>query len=273
MDGNSTMEGRVELCTQGLWGAIITSGWSSSDAVVACKQLGLPWECELDTWCMGHYTALMCVTLILLKGAIPDTSNIFGQGTSRIVARYFGCTGAETHLTSCSYSAISLSSGTNYQTYTPAGVICQGVNASRPTQRHHGDARLANGLMETEGRVEVCTCAYGYWAMACDSYSYWNIAATHLVCKQLGLPMERMCILYSNNDVYSTNNSIYICHHIQYQSFYLVVHLDPTISCLLLDFPVVVEPVMSVNAKSTIRLAIAAIEEQLVYSAKVNHCY
>ena len=49
MDGNSTSEGRVELCTQGLWGAITASDWSSSDAVVACRQLGLPWECELDT--------------------------------------------------------------------------------------------------------------------------------------------------------------------------------------------------------------------------------
>jgi hypothetical protein len=38
--------------------------------------------------------------------------------------------------------------------------------------------------------VEVC--AYGYWAMACDSNSHWNSAATRLVCKQLGFPMERM---------------------------------------------------------------------------------
>ena len=76
MDGNSTMEGQVELCTQGLWGAITTSGWGSSDAVVACRQLGLPWECKLDA--MQHdacrNTALMCV----LIGTIPDTINVFG---------------------------------------------------------------------------------------------------------------------------------------------------------------------------------------------------
>ena len=46
VDGNSTLEGRVELCTQGLWGAITTSRWDSNDAKVVCRQLGLPWECE-----------------------------------------------------------------------------------------------------------------------------------------------------------------------------------------------------------------------------------
>ena len=46
VDGNSTLEGRVEVCTQGLWGAITTSSWDSNDAKVVCRQLGLPWECE-----------------------------------------------------------------------------------------------------------------------------------------------------------------------------------------------------------------------------------
>ena len=50
VDGNSTFEGRVEVCTQGLWGAITTSGWSSNDAVVVCRQLGLPWECEFHAY-------------------------------------------------------------------------------------------------------------------------------------------------------------------------------------------------------------------------------
>ena len=45
VDGNSALEGRVEQCTQGLWGAISYSGWSSNDAEVICRQLGLPWQC------------------------------------------------------------------------------------------------------------------------------------------------------------------------------------------------------------------------------------
>ena len=50
MDGNSTFEGRVEFCNQGLWGAIATLSWSSNDAKVVCRQLGLPWECELNSF-------------------------------------------------------------------------------------------------------------------------------------------------------------------------------------------------------------------------------
>ena len=48
IDGNSALEGRVELCTQGLWGAITTTSWDVNDARVVCRQLGLPWECELN---------------------------------------------------------------------------------------------------------------------------------------------------------------------------------------------------------------------------------
>ena len=49
MDGNSTFEGRVEFCSQGLWGAITTSNWDSNDAKVVCRQLGFPWECEFNS--------------------------------------------------------------------------------------------------------------------------------------------------------------------------------------------------------------------------------
>ena len=48
LDGNSTLEGRVEVCTQGLWGAIAHQRWSADDAIVVCRQLGLPLECELQ---------------------------------------------------------------------------------------------------------------------------------------------------------------------------------------------------------------------------------
>ena len=47
VDGNSTLEGRVELCAQGIWGAISASSWDLNDARVVCRQLGLPLLCEL----------------------------------------------------------------------------------------------------------------------------------------------------------------------------------------------------------------------------------
>ena len=134
------------------------------------------------------------------KGALADTSKLFGQGASRIVARNFGCTGEEIKLGNCSHNTVSLSSGANYQTYVPAGVICQG-NTSAPTECNHSDVWLVNGLTETEGRVEVC--AYGYWALVCGIRGNRNVA-TRLICKQLGLPTEGSSMICVHTVLYMT---------------------------------------------------------------------
>ena len=38
--GTSSMEGRVEVCVNGLWGTVCSHGWTARDANVACRQLG-----------------------------------------------------------------------------------------------------------------------------------------------------------------------------------------------------------------------------------------
>ena len=40
------MEGRVEMCRDGVWGAITELSWDHPDAKVTCRQLGYPSECE-----------------------------------------------------------------------------------------------------------------------------------------------------------------------------------------------------------------------------------
>ena len=40
MGGTNTMEGRVEICIDGVWGTISDDGWSTVDAQIACRQLG-----------------------------------------------------------------------------------------------------------------------------------------------------------------------------------------------------------------------------------------
>ena len=48
MDGRSGMEGRVEMCRGGVWGAVYDyGGWDFNDAQITCKQLGYPSNCKL----------------------------------------------------------------------------------------------------------------------------------------------------------------------------------------------------------------------------------
>ena len=39
-DGAFTQQGRVEICTNGVWGTICDNGWDNADAYILCKGLG-----------------------------------------------------------------------------------------------------------------------------------------------------------------------------------------------------------------------------------------
>ena len=42
VNGESMLEGRVEVCHGGSWATICDSFWSSVDASIVCQQLGYP---------------------------------------------------------------------------------------------------------------------------------------------------------------------------------------------------------------------------------------
>ena len=46
VDGQSGLEGRVEICVNGVWGAVRSYALTYGAARVICNQLGYPSECE-----------------------------------------------------------------------------------------------------------------------------------------------------------------------------------------------------------------------------------
>ena len=38
--GRNTLQGRVEVCFDGVWGTVCSRGWSTEDTNVVCRQLG-----------------------------------------------------------------------------------------------------------------------------------------------------------------------------------------------------------------------------------------
>ncbi|XP_019852408.1 PREDICTED: scavenger receptor cysteine-rich domain superfamily protein-like [Amphimedon queenslandica] len=149
VNGTIDREGRLEICTNGVWGGFCSSNFRKSAAHVACKQAGY-----------GD-----------VKGAIIYTNGEFGVGDGPVIYGNVECFGHENYIADCSKV---VAPNFNCYSYAGVGLLCRD-NCSE------GSIRLTGGKHSYEGYVEACID--GVWTLV--SANGWDDADARVVCKQL----------------------------------------------------------------------------------------
>ena len=106
VEGNTLLEGRVEVFFLGQWGTVCDYNWDLADATVVCRELGYAIAVE------------------------APRSAFFGAGSGPSWYSYVYCTGTELTLTQCSRSISYFGSACSHS--NDAGVVCSSESQSTP---------------------------------------------------------------------------------------------------------------------------------------------
>ncbi len=100
MDGDTPNEGRVEICFNTTWGTICDLAWSTTDAIVACGQLGFSnlgkWNFSIN--CLGKGDGLKHLyhsyshSILLLRPGSYNETMLFECNKDRPQAYTADCT-------------------------------------------------------------------------------------------------------------------------------------------------------------------------------------
>ncbi|XP_072016223.1 scavenger receptor cysteine-rich domain superfamily protein-like [Amphiura filiformis] len=205
VDGSNSTEGRIEVLYDSVWGTLCGTYWTAIEAMVLCRQLGLPYGSP-----------------VALKNAY------FGEGSGTIWLDDVRCAGTEMSLDRCSHSEWGMNFCVHYM---DAGVIC----TDEPQYR------LVGGIDSTEGRVELLLGSR--WGTVCDNS--WDTADAKVVCRQLGLPYSSAVALKAaffgegsgdiwtdNVGCYGSETSLNQCSHSDWGSnLYCTHYMDAGVIC------------------------------------------
>ncbi|XP_071177691.1 scavenger receptor cysteine-rich domain-containing protein DMBT1-like [Mytilus edulis] len=147
VDGNNSLEGRVEIYVNGIWGTICDDGFGDEEASVICGML-------------GYHNA----------GSVPYSKAHFGEGYGSIVLDDLNCIGTETDIFDCQSDGLFQH---NCRHSEDAGVACQ---------EEFVKVRLVNGVNSLEGRVEIYVNET--WGTICDDE--FGDEEASVICGMLG---------------------------------------------------------------------------------------
>ncbi|CAI8032257.1 Deleted in malignant brain tumors 1 protein, partial [Geodia barretti] len=155
-DGDTLLEGRVEICIGGTWGSVCDDLWDDRDAAVACSQLGFS---RIGADAAGYRT---------FPVATADVP---------ILLDNLQCVGTESSLLDCRATPIGTH---NCGHHEDAGIYC------RPRPCIDGTLRLNDGFNPSNGRLEICVNEV--WATVCGTGFTDEMAAA--ACTGMGLPSD-----------------------------------------------------------------------------------
>ncbi|XP_061599808.1 neurotrypsin isoform X3 [Cololabis saira] len=157
--GSGSHEGRLEIFYRGQWGTVCDDGWTNTNTLVVCRQLG---------YRVGE--------TLLSEGPLFPVP--FGSGSRPILLDDVSCTGKEPSLMLCNKREWLRHDCTHRE---DVNIAC--------SPEHNGESlptsvpvRLVGGESSREGRVELFLS--GQWGTVCDDG--WTDHDAEVVCRQLG---------------------------------------------------------------------------------------
>ncbi|XP_033640866.1 uncharacterized protein LOC117301092 [Asterias rubens] len=165
VDGDSVMEGRVEIYMFYEWGTICDDNWDLRDATVVCRQLGY--------------------------SSVASEHTKFGAGSANILMDGVRCNGSEAQLADCHSDGRFGSHDCSHS--EDVGVVCSN-HSMKPMKNESlsgGDYityRLFGGISPTEGVLQYRSSANETWNTVCTSWPFQDYATASIFCSKVGFP-------------------------------------------------------------------------------------